>query len=123
MAVEPFVPSFDEIRLKTFENFKKVPCAWQIHVCEAVLRGDRDVISIAGTGMGKTLTFWMPLVFRLQGIQLIITPLNILGEQNTTILDRLGIEAIFISATTATECNFRVSFPRQPLFCSLTPGI
>lgn len=117
MAPQPSVPSFDEIRPVTFENFKKIPCAWQIRVCEAVLRGDRDIISIAGTGMGKTLTFWMPLVFRPQGIQLIVTPLNILGEQNTTILDRLGIEAIFISATTATEHNFRVSFACPALFC------
>ena len=71
-----------------------------------VLCGDQDIILIAGTGMGKMLTFWMPLVFRPQGIQLIITPLNILGEQNKTILDRLGIETIFISATTVTKYNF-----------------
>ena len=63
-----------------------------------------------GTGMGKTMTFWMPLLFRPQGIQLVVTPLNILGEQNTMILDRLGIEGIFISAATASEHNFQVSF-------------
>ncbi|KAM6490855.1 P-loop containing nucleoside triphosphate hydrolase protein [Amanita muscaria] len=107
MAAEQHVPSFSDIRSKTFENLGKTPCAWQIHVCEAVLHGDRDIISIAGTGMGKTLTFWMPLLFRPQGIQLVVTPLNILGEQNTLILDRLGIEGIFISAATATDLNFR----------------
>ncbi|KIL55150.1 hypothetical protein M378DRAFT_40587, partial [Amanita muscaria Koide BX008] len=100
------VPSFTEICLKTLEKLGKMPCAWQIHVCKAVLHGDRDIISIAGTGMGKTLTFWMPLLFRPHGIQLIITPLNILGEQNTMILDRLGIEGVCISAATATEYNF-----------------
>ncbi|KIL56854.1 hypothetical protein M378DRAFT_436127 [Amanita muscaria Koide BX008] len=101
MAAVPSVPSFDEIRSKTFEYFNKRPCAWQVHICQEILHGDRDLISIAGTGMGKTLTFWMPLIFRPQGIQLVITPLNILGEQNTAILHRIGIEAIFISGTTA----------------------
>src|ERR1700759_4825463 len=94
-AAERSVPSFDEIRSRTLEHFGKRPCAWQVHVCKEVLHGDRDIISIAGTGMGKTLTFWMPLLFRPWGIQLIVTPLNILGEQNTMILEQLGIEAIF----------------------------
>jgi superfamily II DNA helicase RecQ len=102
------VPSFDEIRSKTLDSFGKTACAWQVHVCEEILRGDRDIISIAGTGMGKTLTFWIPLLFRPQGIQIIVTPLNILGEQNTSILAKLRINAIFISAKTATETNFHV---------------
>lgn len=112
MAAEPYIPSFNEIRSKTFECFNKTPCAWQVHVCKQVLCGDCDIISIAGTGMGKTLTFWMPLLFRPQGIQIIVTPLNILGEQNSTLLDRLGIKGIFISAATATEHNFQVGFCR-----------
>ena len=110
MAAKPDVPLFNEIRLKTFKCFDRTPCAWQVHICEQVLHGDRDIISIAGTGMGKTMTFWMPLLFRPQGIQIIATPLNILGEQNSTLLDRLGIEGIFISAVTVTEHNFQVSF-------------
>lgn len=109
VATECPVPSFDEIRSKALEYFGKRPCAWQIHVCQELLHGDRDLISVAGTGMGKTLTFWMPLLFRPQGLQLIVTPLNILGEQNTMILEKLGIEALFVSAATATEYNFRVS--------------
>ncbi|CDO74559.1 hypothetical protein BN946_scf184632.g16 [Trametes cinnabarina] len=48
----------------------------------------------------------MPLLFRPDGIQIIITPLNILGEQNTAQLQRLGIRAIAISAKTATAKNF-----------------
>ncbi|ETW75969.1 hypothetical protein HETIRDRAFT_53821, partial [Heterobasidion irregulare TC 32-1] len=33
------------------------------------------------TGSGKTLTFWMLLLFASR-IQIIVTPLNILGKQN-----------------------------------------
>jgi len=102
MVVDPYSPSFDEIRAKTLENLGRRPCLWQVCVCDAILRG-QDVISLAATGSGKTLTFWMPLLFRPQGIQIIVTPLNILGEQNTELLSRLDIEGIFISAKTATE--------------------
>jgi superfamily II DNA helicase RecQ len=67
-------------------------------VVEALLQDNKDVISIAATGSGKTLTFWMPLLFRLDGIQIIITPLNILGKQNVTSLTALGICSITLSA-------------------------
>jgi superfamily II DNA/RNA helicase len=45
-------------------------------VVEAILQHDKDIISVAATGSGKTLTFWMPLLFRLDGIQIIIMPFN-----------------------------------------------
>jgi superfamily II DNA helicase RecQ len=60
--------------------------------------------------MGKTLTFWMPLLFRPKGsVQLIVTPLNILGKQNVDQLKKAGFDGIFIGADTATAENFRVS--------------
>ena len=40
------------------------PCLWQICVICAVLAGD-DVITIAPTGLGKLLTYWMPLLYIL----------------------------------------------------------
>ena len=61
------------------------------------------------TGSGKTLTFWMPLLFRLEGIQIIITPLNILGKQNVDTLAALGVAGIALSAETETTENFKVS--------------
>ncbi|KAM6504358.1 P-loop containing nucleoside triphosphate hydrolase protein [Amanita muscaria] len=108
-SVDPpdMVPSIDNIRSRTLETFGKRPCLWQACICEAILNGDQDVISIAGTGMGKTLTFWMPLLFRPLGVLLVITPLNILGKQNIETLEKAGIGGIFISAKTATNENFR----------------
>ena len=75
-------PSMSEICSWTELVFGCRPCLWQIKVVETILRHDHDVILIAGTGMGKTLTFWMPLLFRKGGLQIITTPLNILGKQN-----------------------------------------
>ena len=108
MPLDPSYPSFDEIWVKTLENLGRRPCLWQVHICDVILCG-QDVILLAATGSGKTLTFWMPLPFRLGGIQIVVTPLNILSEQNNELLSKLSIEGIFISAKTATECNFRVS--------------
>ena len=55
------LPSIYDIRNKTQQFFGVRPCLWQIRVVvQEILKGERDVVSIAETGMGKTLTFWMP---------------------------------------------------------------
>jgi hypothetical protein len=102
------IPCLQEIRQRTLDILRYRPCLWQIRVVEALLQQDKDVISIAATGSGKTLTFWMPLLFRLDGIQIIITPLNILGKQNVNSLTALGISSIALSAENATIQNFKV---------------
>ncbi|KAI9064977.1 P-loop containing nucleoside triphosphate hydrolase protein [Trametes sanguinea] len=99
------VPSVDEIRCKTSDSLGRVPCLWQCEVARMILEGTRDVVCVSGTGSGKTLTFWMPLLFRPGGIQVIITPLNILGAQTKQQLDSLGISAIAIRGETATQQN------------------
>jgi hypothetical protein len=48
MAIVPFVLSPGYIRFETLESFGRTPCAWPVRVCEWVLHGDRDFISIAG---------------------------------------------------------------------------
>ncbi len=73
-----------------------------------MLEGKHDIISIAGTGAGKTLTFWLPLLFRPDGIQIVVTLLNILGQQNVDTLLKVGVEGIFISAKTASAKKFSV---------------
>ncbi|KIL58400.1 hypothetical protein M378DRAFT_86566, partial [Amanita muscaria Koide BX008] len=82
------IPSDDQIRTKAMAVLGKRPCQWQINVCKASLKGDQDVISVSATGTGKTLTFWLPLLFRPQGIQIVVTPLNILGQQNVDTLSK-----------------------------------
>ena len=102
------VPSILEIRQKVIHFLGYRPCLWQICIVEALLKHDKDIISIAATGSGKTLTFWMPLLFRPDGIQIIITPLNILRKQNVDTLTGLGISRIALHAKTATAKNFKV---------------
>ncbi|EPQ50051.1 P-loop containing nucleoside triphosphate hydrolase protein [Gloeophyllum trabeum ATCC 11539] len=101
------VPSLSQIRAAISEKFGYRACLWQLQVVQALLRGDKDVVCIAGTGSGKTLTFWMPLVFKPKGLQIIVTPLNILGDQNTGGLKKLGISGIALNKETATARNLQ----------------
>ncbi|KAG6875408.1 hypothetical protein C0992_003988 [Termitomyces sp. T32_za158] len=104
----PTLPSLSQIRDQTLKALGCQPCLWQMKVVQAILQRDRDVISIAGTGMGKTMTFWMPLLFRPKGsIQIIVTPLNMLGKQNVASLAKVNLKSIFIGADTATPENFK----------------
>ena len=47
--------------------------------------------TILPTGSGKTLMFWIPLLFNSDGIIIIVTALNILGDKNVTELEKLDI--------------------------------
>ena len=63
--------SLSVIRERAKEVFKKTPCLWQLKITEVFLKQDRDIVCIAGTGMGKTLTFGLPLLFRPTGTNVI----------------------------------------------------
>lgn len=73
------------------------------------------MICISETGSGKTLTFFMPLLFK-EGCQVVVTPLNILGVATVRKLAAVGIKAISISAATATAQNFKVSWLRCSIY-------
>ena len=94
-----------ENREKTFKLFGHQPCLWQIQVVEAILCHDRNIVYRGW----KTLIFWMPLLFREDGIQIIMSPLNILRKQNVEDLAALEISRIALSAENATPANFKVN--------------
>ncbi|TFK20132.1 hypothetical protein FA15DRAFT_552275, partial [Coprinopsis marcescibilis] len=70
------------------------PCVFQTRDALNQLENKNDCVTIARTGLGKTLTFWMPLLFNGGGIKIVVTALNVLGEQNVAELARLGIRAV-----------------------------
>ncbi|KAI0685473.1 P-loop containing nucleoside triphosphate hydrolase protein [Cytidiella melzeri] len=110
------VPSIEAIRQKGEEFFGSRPCLWQAELDQAILHGAKDVLAVSGTGSGKTLTFWLPLLFRAEGIQVIITPLNILGAQNKAQLAAKGIRAISVDAQINPEIALASGGPFEKLW-------
>ncbi|KAJ7881890.1 P-loop containing nucleoside triphosphate hydrolase protein [Mycena leptocephala] len=98
--------SLQDIRAKAIEHLGYTPCQWQIKVVEAIRRRDGDVVCISATGSGKTLTFWLPLLFKADGIQLIISPLNILGDQNVAHV--FSTESIDVTRQDIEDGKYRV---------------
>ena len=60
------IPSREEIRNKVIEAFNIHPCEFQITDAFAQLQR-KEVVTISPTGSGKTLTFWIPLLFNNKG--------------------------------------------------------
>ncbi|GBE79278.1 hypothetical protein SCP_0204760 [Sparassis crispa] len=88
-------------------KFNKRACLFQIKVAQALMERQNDVVAIAATGFGKTLSFWIPLLMALEDgedkLIIIVTPLNILGKQNVNLLQRANIQAMAIDARNATN--------------------
>src|ERR1700678_2875449 len=86
-----------EVQERVKEVFGFMPCLWHIRVVRAILTGD-DVITIAKTGSGKSMTYWMPVLFIKYGISVIVTLLKLLGSQFAQMLEENRISAISITA-------------------------
>ncbi len=111
--------SIKEIRDTVQCRFGKRPCWWQVKAAVAIWEG-KDVVACAATGAGKTLTFWIPLLMaQADGIEdavvVVITPLNLLGKQNTNSLAQANISAIGVSRDNATDKTFKVSESLIPI--------
>ena len=65
--------SDEEVQRQVEEAFGVCPCLWQICAICAVLAGN-DVITIAPTGLGKSLTYWMPILYIKHGIIVAVAP-------------------------------------------------
>ncbi|KAF7986896.1 hypothetical protein HWV62_12661 [Athelia sp. TMB] len=83
------------------------PCLWQIRVVRAILEED-DAITIAPTGAGKSLTFWLVLLYIKYGISVLVTPLKLLGAQFADALEDNMISVVNITASNATNELFEV---------------
>jgi superfamily II DNA helicase RecQ len=91
------VPSFEQIRSDTERIFGIRPCVGQVNAAIAQLHNKTDIVFISGTGSGKTLTFWIPMIYEHQSITILVTALNILGQQTTDTLQQAGIPAINVT--------------------------
>lgn len=83
------------------------PCIWQIEVVCKVLEGV-DVMTIAVMGSGKSLCYWMVLLYVKYGIVFLVTPLKLLGKQFVETLERNDLHAMSMTAANATNELFEV---------------
>ncbi|KIJ48810.1 hypothetical protein M422DRAFT_161925, partial [Sphaerobolus stellatus SS14] len=79
-----------------------------IQAAAAQLEKESDVVYISGTKSGKTLTFWMPMLYEKKSITILVTAPNILGKQTADILNKAGISAANLSEENVNAKIFRV---------------
>ncbi|KAI9434782.1 P-loop containing nucleoside triphosphate hydrolase protein [Lactarius indigo] len=79
------------------DRFGFFPCTWQLEAALTQLK-QMDLVTLAPTGSGKTLTFWMPLLFNRNGITIVITPLIVLGDKYVAELSAVSIPAINLAS-------------------------
>ena len=108
-------PTAKYIRELVDAKFGKRACWFQIQPEIALnLHAGKDMVRCAPTGAGKTLSFWIPLLIALaegkDKLMFVVTPLNVLGKQNESILREAGLPAVAVSAENANEETFNVSF-------------
>ena len=96
-----------EVQRLVKELFGFKPCLWQILVVCAVLVGENG-ITVAPTGSGKSLSYWILLLYIKHGITVVVSPLKLLGTQFAQMLEVNRISAIAITGANATNKLFKV---------------
>ena len=69
-----------------------------------MILGQWDVIEIAATGLGKSLPYWMALLFIKHGIVV----LKLLGEQFVRVLEKNELTAVSMTASNSNNKLFEV---------------
>ena len=101
--LEHTMPESDEDVQNDVESKTGIwPCLWQIAVVRLILE-QQDVITVAATGSGKSLTYWMALLYIKYGIVLLVTPLRLLRKQFVGILTGNKITTVSMTAANATN--------------------
>ena len=101
------LPSSETIHVAVKEKFGFFPCKWQVEAALTQLQ-QRDLILLASTGSGKTLTFWIPLLFNEEGITIVVMPLVVLGDKNVAELSAVSIPTVNCMSELMTEDTFKV---------------
>ena len=69
---------------------------------------NKDVVVEAVTGSGKTLSYFMPLLFSPDAVIVIVTALKVLGDQFEKDARAAGFSAISVTADNDTDEVFKV---------------
>jgi hypothetical protein len=101
------MPKSDEVVQRLVEERTGIrPCLLQIKVVQMIL-AQWDGIEIAATGLGKSLPYWMALLFIKYGIVVLVTPLKLLGEQFVRVLEKNKLTAVSMTASNSIMSYLR----------------
>ncbi|KXN91906.1 ATP-dependent DNA helicase Q-like 4A [Leucoagaricus sp. SymC.cos] len=94
----------EAIREVVYARFNLRPCIFQTKVARGIYSG-KNVIACAPTGFGKTLSFWIPMLMAKAERQkrqkiILVSPLNLLAQQNVECLEQAGFRAILLTGET-----------------------
>ncbi|KZT73988.1 P-loop containing nucleoside triphosphate hydrolase protein, partial [Daedalea quercina L-15889] len=112
-AMMPSESTWSDSRIRALVKraFDKRACLFQIKVARALREKKNDVVGVAATGIGKTLSFWIPLLMALEDKEdkcvIICTPLNLLGKQNVQVLEKAGLSGVSIDKSNANDETFK----------------
>lgn len=93
-----------EVQRQVKEKLGVLPCLCVVH---KILEQD-DVIIVAATGSGKSLTYWIPLLYVKRDVIILVTPLKLLGKQFVDVLARNAISAMSMTAANTSNGLFEV---------------
>ncbi|KAJ7272230.1 hypothetical protein C8J57DRAFT_1064639, partial [Mycena rebaudengoi] len=91
-------------------RYGKEVYSWQLDVAEAFLL-KVDSLLIAGTGVGKTIPFMLPLLINPTKYVLIISPLKVLQHDQVKRFRKMKISAVTVNGDTykgrgkVTQCD------------------
>lgn len=98
------LPTIADIRALATQRLGFPPCFWQLQLSQILLqRKQTVVISTAATGSGKSVTFWLPLLYEPGRITFIVVPLKQLGQQLANVAASYGLASVNVTRETLME--------------------
>ena len=95
--------TIEQLQLDGMSHFGQRPCCWQSEIVFK-LTSVENLVSISATGSGKSLVFWLPMLYE-DGLTIILVPLKNLGQQLADESSRRGFRAVSVTAELLGESS------------------
>jgi superfamily II DNA helicase RecQ len=115
----------DSINKLALELFGFKLCEWQPPVITAQLNNEKGpchVLCTAATGAGKTAIMLLPALMRPRDITIIVSPLNLLTEQTSSIATKIGIKSVALMKETSNVNLLKVHILHSQCFSDHATG-
>ena len=95
--------TIEQLQLDGMSHFGQRPCCWQSEIAFKLTSAE-NLVSISAMGSGKSLIFWLPMLYE-DGLTIILVPLKNLGQQLADESSRRGFRAISVTAELLGESS------------------